>query len=54
MGPPLGGFMKDKLGFRLTTDIMAILCFIFAIIYMVFNLVMFSDNKDNFTDYSND
>ncbi len=52
MGPPTGGFMKDSLGFRSTTDIMAILCFIFAVIYMIFNLVMLSDSEDTLS-YSN-
>jgi MFS family permease len=38
IAPIIGGIINDHLDFRLTNDIMAILCFVFLLIYGIFNV----------------
>jgi len=52
IGPPLGGFLNDEIGYRYTNDAMSLFSLAFALAYLLFNLVMFSDHEDTVSDYA--
>lgn len=45
IGPPLGGLLNDPFGYPITNDAMALLSIVFALCYMVFNIVMCDDHE---------
>lgn len=54
IAPILGGLLNDLIGFRSTSDIMAVCAFITFIGYLIFGIMMHKPHKDETKSFSED